>query len=49
VLSGVAGLAGGRKGELYVSNCGYHCDDMSAFPGSAPSLRVGQVLRVDLP
>ena len=43
-----AGLVAGREGELYVSNCSYHCDDRSAFPPSAPSLRAGQVLRVDL-
>jgi hypothetical protein len=38
-----AGLLAGAKGELYVSNCSYHCDDGSG------SLRVGQVLREDLP
>jgi len=42
------GLVAGREGELYVSNCGYHCDDRSAFPTSLPSLRAGQILRVDL-
>jgi len=52
IVSGLAfpaGLAAGRRGELYVSNCSYHCDDGSAFPASLPSLRAGQVLRVDLP
>jgi hypothetical protein len=44
-----AGLVAGARGELYVSNCSYHCDDGSAFPDSLPSLRAGQVLRVDLP
>jgi hypothetical protein len=44
-----AGLVAGLRGELYVSNCSYHCDDASAFPASLPSLRAGQVLRVDLP
>lgn len=35
-----------RDGEFFISNCGYHCDDVSR-PG-LPSLRVGQVLRVTL-
>jgi hypothetical protein len=43
-----AGLVAGRQGELYVSNCSYHCDDPSGFPSSLPSLRAGQVLRIDL-
>jgi hypothetical protein len=38
------GLVAGPKGELYVSNCSYHCDD----PESGASLGVGQVLRVDV-
>jgi hypothetical protein len=44
-----AGLVAGERGELYVSNCSYHCDDLADFPDSVPSLRAGQVLRVDLP
>lgn len=39
-------LLAGRRGELYVSNCGYHCDDRSAFPATLPSLRSGQILKV---
>jgi hypothetical protein len=39
-------LLAGRRGELYVSNCGYHCDDRSAFPAALPSLRSGQILKV---
>jgi hypothetical protein len=51
IVSGLAfpvGLVAGRAGELYVSNCSYHCDDRSAFPATLPSLRAGQVLRVDI-
>lgn len=39
----------GRNGELFISNCGYHCDDRSAFPAALPSLRAGQILRVETP
>lgn len=37
-------LLAGRDGALYVSNCGYHCDD----PATGASLGVGQVLRVSI-
>jgi hypothetical protein len=38
---------GSRIGmELYVSSCGYHCDDRSGFPPALTSLRAGQILKV---
>jgi sugar lactone lactonase YvrE len=37
-------LAAGRDGAFYVSNCGYHCDDLA----SGASLGVGQVLRIEI-
>jgi hypothetical protein len=39
----------GKNGELFVSNCGYHCDDRSQFPAALPSLRAGQILKVETP
>jgi len=41
-------LIAGPGGEFYISNCGYHCDDRSAFPPALTSLRTGQILRVRL-
>jgi hypothetical protein len=41
-------LIAGPGGEFYISNCGYHCDDRSAFPPTLTSLRAGQILRVRL-
>lgn len=35
-------MISGRDGALYVSNCGYHCDD----PATGASLSLGQILRV---
>lgn len=37
-------LVAGPDGAFYVSNCGYHCDDLE----SGESLGVGQVLRVTI-
>jgi len=37
-------LVAGPDGAFYVSNCGYHCDDL----GSGDSLEAGQVLRVSI-
>jgi hypothetical protein len=41
-------LIPGRNGEFYISNCGYHCDDLTHAPLSRPSLQVGQILKVEL-
>lgn len=49
IVTGLAfptALIPGRKGEFYVTNCGYHCDDP---PGSGVSASAGQVLRVVVP
>jgi hypothetical protein len=45
-LSFPTALIVGPRGDFYVSNCGYHCDDTSRIPLSRPSLRTGQVLRI---
>ena len=37
-------LAAGPDGAFYVSNCGYHCDDLE----SGESLGAGQVLRISI-
>ena len=37
-------LIAGRDGAFYISNCGYHCDDLA----TGASLRAGQVLRVSI-
>lgn len=42
-------LVAGHDGEFYVSNCGYHCDDRSAFPPVLTSLSAGQILKVTMP
>jgi len=42
-------VVSGKNGELFVSNCGYHCDDRSQFPAALPSLRAGQILKVETP
>jgi len=52
IVTGLAfpsALLAGRRGEFYISNCGYHCDDRSNFPASLPSLQSGQVLKVVIP
>ena len=40
-------VVSGDNGELFISNCGYHCDDRSQFPAALPSLRAGQILKVN--
>jgi hypothetical protein len=45
-LSFPTALIAGPRDDLYISNCGYHCDDTSRVPLSRPSLRTGQVLRI---
>jgi hypothetical protein len=37
-----------HNGSMYVTNCGYGCNDRSNFPAALPSLRAGQVLKVEL-
>jgi hypothetical protein len=37
-------LVAGRDGAFYISNCGYHCDDLA----TGASLEAGQVLRVSI-
>ena len=37
-------LAAGPDGAFYVSNCGYHCDNLE----SGESLGAGQVLRISI-
>ena len=52
IVTGLAfptALLAGKHGEFYVTNCGYHCDDRSAFPLSLTSLEVGQVLKITIP
>jgi hypothetical protein len=39
-------LIAGPDGAFYISNCGYHCDDRSAFPPTLTSLKAGQILKV---
>jgi sugar lactone lactonase YvrE len=39
-------LIAGPDGDFYISNCGYHCDDRSAFPPTLTSLKAGQILKV---
>jgi hypothetical protein len=41
-------LLAARNGSFYVTNCGYGCNDRSRFPAALPSLRAGQVLKVEL-
>jgi hypothetical protein len=51
ILTGLAfptALLAGHDGALYVTNCGYGCNDRSSFPASLPSLQAGQVLKVVL-
>jgi hypothetical protein len=47
-LSFPTALIAGPGGEFYVSTCGYHCDDRSAFPPKLTSLKTGEILRVHL-
>jgi hypothetical protein len=42
-------LLPGRRGEFYVANCGYQCDDLSHYPPDRPSLEVGEILKVVIP
>jgi hypothetical protein len=51
ILTGLAfptALIAGRDGAVYVTNCGYGCNDRTNFPAALPSLRAGQVLKVKL-
>jgi hypothetical protein len=43
------GLLPGRRGEFYIANCGYQCDDRSHFPPDRTSLEAGQILKVVIP
>ena len=47
-LSFPTALIAGHRGEFYISNCGYHCDDLTNAPVSRPSLGAGQVLKVEI-
>ena len=52
IVTGLAfpsALLAGKHGEFYVANCGYHCDDRSAFPAALTSLQNGQILKVTIP
>ena len=52
IVTGLAfptALIAGKHGELYLTNCGYHCDDRSAFPPTLTSLEAGQILKVTIP
>jgi hypothetical protein len=52
IVSGLAfptALLAGTHGEFYISNCGYHCDDLSNFPPRRISLETGQVVKVVIP
>jgi hypothetical protein len=42
-------LLAGKRGEFYISNCGYQCDDLSQYPPDRTSLEVGQILKVVVP
>jgi hypothetical protein len=42
-------LLAGRRGEFYISNCGYQCDDLSHYPPARTSLEAGQILKVMIP
>jgi hypothetical protein len=42
-------LTPGRRGEFYIAQCGYHCDDHTLAPVVLTSLEAGQILKVKLP
>jgi hypothetical protein len=42
-------LLPGKRGEFYISNCGYQCDDLSHYPPDRTSLETGQILKVVIP
>jgi hypothetical protein len=42
-------LLAGKRGDFYISNCGYQCDDLSQYPPDRTSLEVGQILKVVIP
>ena len=42
-------LLPGKRGEFYIANCGYQCDDLSHYPPDRISLETGQILKVVIP
>jgi hypothetical protein len=42
-------LLSGKRGEFYIANCGYQCDDLSHYPPDRTSLEVGQILKIVIP